>query len=104
MLLVQKQACFELARCQQALGVTAPTSKAVFFHCFTEQHWCSEREQGPKALVLRISAELQQSCARCQTYRCDCTDKQGCFHLASQSSTGAVSVNRVPGFGAAHLC
>ena len=30
--------------------------------------------------------------------------KQGCCHPASQSSTGAVSVTRVSGFVAVHLC
>ena len=30
--------------------------------------------------------------------------KQGCCHLAEQSSTGAVSVTKVSGFVAVHLC
>ena len=104
----------------------------------TEQHWCSERDQG-----LRLCCCASAPVLLCEARKCNHTmsspvhlsrmhskslrpwsrslhqccsvkqddnslachnDKQGCCHLASQSSTGAVSVTRVSGFVAVHLC
>ena len=39
-----------------------------------------------------------------KTERCNCSDKQGWFHLALQSSTAALSMHRVLGIAAVHLC
>jgi hypothetical protein len=39
-----------------------------------------------------------------KTHRCNCSDKQGCFQLASQSSTAAAGMHKVLGIVAVHLC
>ena len=73
------------------IGVNAQASKAAF--CLPQR--------GTQVLsghvvswtpVQCINADLQQSGMQCKTHRCECTDKQGCFMLASKSGTGAERV------------
>ena len=48
---------------------------------------------------------MQQSCVRCRNFiGVIALTSKAVFHLASQSSTGAVSMNSVSGFIAVHPC
>ena len=56
------------------------------------------------AWVLCISSELLQSCMKCKISKVYCSDKQGCFQLALQSSTVTKGMHRVLGLVAVNQC